>query len=994
VATQEQATGSPLEVGAAKQESTPTVWVATVARSVTWEVLVIATIVGIAFALRMWDLGWKVLHHDESLHAVYSHYLYIGRGYVHTPMMHGPWQFHIMAFSYLLFGATDFAARLPHAIFGTILVWLPWLLRDVLGRTGAIVTAALLAVSPGFLYFSRFAREDAFAVTWSALMVVAMWRYLQDRKPGWLFAFAAVTSLMFSTKENSYIIAGILGLFLVSLSVLKHRWELPGLFAGRRNLSPAGELTIILSTLILPLFTGFELALAKVLDWGPTSDDLLIGLFAVLFVVSAVVGLWWNPRRWLIAAAIFWGIFFTLHTTFFANLPGAHSGAIGAVKYWVEQQEYARGGQPWYYYFLLLGLYEFLVVGLAVWGAIHWTRRRDLFGTFLIYWIVLTLLIYGYTSEKMPWLLVHVALPFVCLAGYVLGRWIDGTNWRDLWSRGMAGVVGAFVLVVGALLGLARQVGTPAGATVIEQQRELLSLVFVVAVAVAAAALAFRHARSVGWAVGRPVVVIVVLSIFSLLSVRTAFNLSYQNPDTPIEMAVYTQSSPDIRIVMREIERIAFRTGEDTHTFVVAYGSGVSWPMAWYLRDYRAASFFGTGVPAVDAPVVLVGVEDGNDVAMRNYLGTRYVSQRLRLRWWFPEDYRDLTPSRVASILSSSTSRQALLDYFLHREVPSPLGSTDFVMFVRRDLAAGAWLAPQVAAAQEEQTSVALRAIDIDQVVGDASLLGDPKGVAIGTDGRIVVADTRSHRIQVFDATGQHLMSIGERGQGPGQFNEPWGVAVDASGNVYVADTWNHRVQKFDATGSFLLEWGQQAQVSDATQNPAGFFGPRGIAAGADGSIFVTDTGNHRVIRFDDQGRPTGVVGGRGGGTGRFQEPVGVALDIEGNVYVADAWNRRIVRLDRELRPTASFPVISWRDESPAHKPYLGVDASGHVYATDPVNGQLIVFDPSGTLQAVLGTPPGFPPILRTPSGIAIDAQGRVHVTDSLGRVARLRIPQ
>src|SRR5713226_8422560 len=59
-----------------------------------WELFFYVAVVGIAFLLRMHDLGVRALHHDESLHAVYSWKLFTGQGYIHDPMMHGPFQFH------------------------------------------------------------------------------------------------------------------------------------------------------------------------------------------------------------------------------------------------------------------------------------------------------------------------------------------------------------------------------------------------------------------------------------------------------------------------------------------------------------------------------------------------------------------------------------------------------------------------------------------------------------------------------------------------------------------------------------------------------------------------------------------------------------------------------------------------------------------------------------------------------------------------------------
>jgi tripartite motif-containing protein 71 len=63
------------------------------------------------------------------------------------------------------------------------------------------------------------------------------------------------------------------------------------------------------------------------------------------------------------------------------------------------------------------------------------------------------------------------------------------------------------------------------------------------------------------------------------------------------------------------------------------------------------------------------------------------------------------------------------------------------------------------------------------------------------------VLDTQNHRVQMFDASRNFVKEFGTSGAGPGQFNEPWGIAVAPDGTVYVADTWNHRIEKFDRDG-------------------------------------------------------------------------------------------------------------------------------------------------------------------------------------------------
>ena len=116
--------------------------------SLDWEKAVYLAFIVLAIITRFWALGSRVMSHDESLHTQFSYQFYIGDGYSHTPLMHGPFLFHITAVSYWLFGDSDMAARIPVALFGVVLVVLPaLLLRRWLGRVGALFTSFLLLIS-------------------------------------------------------------------------------------------------------------------------------------------------------------------------------------------------------------------------------------------------------------------------------------------------------------------------------------------------------------------------------------------------------------------------------------------------------------------------------------------------------------------------------------------------------------------------------------------------------------------------------------------------------------------------------------------------------------------------------------------------------------------------------------------------------------------------------------------------------------------------------
>jgi predicted membrane-bound mannosyltransferase len=91
-----------------------------------WEKIIFAAIVILAIVTRFYKLGPRVMSHDENSHVYYSWLLYQGNGYQHDPITHGPFQFHIVAASYFIFGAGDISARLPAVLFSIATVIFTW----------------------------------------------------------------------------------------------------------------------------------------------------------------------------------------------------------------------------------------------------------------------------------------------------------------------------------------------------------------------------------------------------------------------------------------------------------------------------------------------------------------------------------------------------------------------------------------------------------------------------------------------------------------------------------------------------------------------------------------------------------------------------------------------------------------------------------------------------------------------------------------------------
>ena len=229
-------------------------------------------VVVVALVLRLFELSGRTMHYDEAIHLHFSFKLanspggalgwpwIFGSDYFHSAWMHGPFQIELVAAIFTVLGDSDFTARLSYALFGTVLVGLPWFLRDHIGRRGALIAAVMLALSPALLYFSRFGRNDIIMMFWAVALFTLMWRYLHSqREPGqrriFLYLASAVLAFMFATKETAYLLVAIFG-FIVFLAALPGLWNW---IRGRAGLVREGTemaLFLLLITLTLPQWSA------------------------------------------------------------------------------------------------------------------------------------------------------------------------------------------------------------------------------------------------------------------------------------------------------------------------------------------------------------------------------------------------------------------------------------------------------------------------------------------------------------------------------------------------------------------------------------------------------------------------------------------------------------------------------------------------------------------------------------------------------------------
>lgn len=1009
--------------------------------SASWLAILAATLI-----TRLWDLGARAMSHDESLHTYYSWKLFVGEGYAHDPMMHGPLLYHATALNYWLFGASDFTARLHAVSAGLILVLSPLLLRKWLGRVGALATGLMLLLSPSVMMYSRYIRHDIPVELFTVLMVVGLFRYLDDRRGRWIVLSFAAAAGAITSAEMSYITGFILVTFLLVAMASDA--------VGRRG---TGRMAVALAALGIGLLAFALLSNGGALGVPPAKGTpawqwehaaFLFGGLALAWALAAAMLAAPRAPRELLAAirqspvdavavgvATFVVIYVLFFTTFFTN-PDGLDGFVASVRYWLDQHDVVRGDQPWYYYLLLAPLYEYLPLVIAFAGAAFYLRRPDvrsargddgepgapapaaaLFVPLLITWMFGAFWIFSWAGEKMPWLTLHLAVPMAFVAGRFVADVAERIDLAALRQGGwqVVALVAGGILAVAAIA--ARDPGPGAGASSVGLVLGGLVVVLV------AAGIGFLG-KSLGRRQTRLAVAAGVAAALLLGTVRTTAVANFQNDELATEYLVYAHGTPDDKVAYDLMRTMEARLQAQGESLAVGYDNEVSWPFTWYFRrtDWSTEPRYLDQKPS-DVPTLLgldaILVGSPNYGNFEPYLRDDYVAIDYVRMWWPNEGYKGMTWDRLVETLTNPRLRRNLLNIVLRRAYvvdplaeetePKPLDDwyhhADMKLFVRRETVAKVW--PNAADRPEALVDVDVvpspdisLPVSVDRVydaAGDVAL-SEPKDIALGPDGTLWIADLGNARVVGLDEEGELVATLGEGalryddGNG-GTPPSAWGVGVGPDGAVYVADTWNHRVLRFEngrQTGSF--------GVSGVPANPAEeldkLFGPRDVAVGPDGEVFLTDTGNKRIVVLDQTLRAVRAIGGGGSARGQFNEPTSLAFDPEtGKLVIADLWNLRVQTFSADFLPEAEWQVDGWESTEAAHKGYLAVGPGGVIVATDPVGSRLWFYRADGT---AIGT---FDLVdddqgLREPIGVAVDAQGRIYVASSTnGRVTRYLPP-
>ena len=370
-------------------------------------------------ALRLYDLRLVPFHHDEGVNGKFLLKLVNDGFYQYDPQnYHGPTLYYFAAAipwtSRLLFGKsfadvhglTDSTLRFTTAAFGVATIWLVLTLRRRIGTFAAFAGAALLAVSPGAVYLSRYFIHETLHVFFMLGLVVAASRYYSTGGPAYLLLSAASAALLFATKETAILSAIVLLLALLLTALFVKLRD------HRKRTSKEPSLAEKPRTMLE------HLRFATERFGGPSS-----------LIISSVA-----------AVSLFLIIEIVFYSSFFTNYPNGVYDALKSLQFWTQTGEHVHV-HPWSTYISWLWQEEsaLLLLGLAGLGLALW-RGANSFAIFIALCGFGMFAAYSLIPYKTPWLMLNFIVPMAVTCGYAL---------QEIYERAVAAKLGVVVLALG-----------------------------------------------------------------------------------------------------------------------------------------------------------------------------------------------------------------------------------------------------------------------------------------------------------------------------------------------------------------------------------------------------------------------------------------------------------------------------------------------------------------------------------------------------------------
>jgi len=596
---------------------------------VTLEMFLYAAIVLLAAALRLWGLGLRLLSAGEAEHALAAWQLYQGLDY--TPQQ--PLYLLTTLCSFGLGGVSDATARLAPALAGIALVALPALLRRQLGRVGALVAAALLALSPSFVFFSDSAEGATLALAASLLLVAGLWRYLDAGRPNDIYLAATGLGLSLTAGPAAYPVLLTVAAF-VGVLLAARRWPRPDRSVLIQAGLLCGGMLIVAATVALTRPDGLHEALVN----EP-------GRWLAGFVAPRAIP-WEHALRLLVLydpAAFVLGVMavgyllaFTLtpaaRTRQGVSLPG--SGSTG------EGTPLSLPGSG--------STGEGTPLSLPGRGG---GGEGGSFAPFLVLWALLAFLLATLAGAISPAAQsLPVVLPLILLAGLFIDRLLDrGFAWAET-RRLMAVFALALAYVVVALVRLVIwQDQTGSEFTI------AASLVIIIVTV-----LYWTWAARPRW-LGLAGILIGLL----ILSVHGAVYLIYPPATGPRDLLTARPTSADVRLLLADLEEVEFLYHKTDWAGPDIAVHGEPDPLwGWLLRGQRVTF---TGRPGETRPRVIIAPLEWQPPLDETLTGYERKQYTVSIRW-----------------AGGPFTWDGFIEWFLYRHSDTPPEKYEFSVYIRQ----------------------------------------------------------------------------------------------------------------------------------------------------------------------------------------------------------------------------------------------------------------------------------------------------------------------
>ncbi len=385
-----------------------------------WFVPAALGILLVAAALRLPELALNPFHHDEGVNGFFTTNLVRNGTYIYDPAnYHGPSLYYFAFLSEIVFGLTTEAMRLVPVLFGLLTVGLVFPLRRYLGSVAVLTAGALLAVSPGAVYVSRYFIHEMLLVGLTLAVVVASIFYLDRREPRFLLLGAVSLALLFATKETGIITIAVL-LIAVAVAHLYVSWRRP---ASRR--ATAGQ----------PRQRRGSVWIRGV-EYRPAANDAEAGRFGLTTRLAI-------PGEHLAAAAVvFVVIYVLLYSSFFTNFPKGLTDSLATFTIWAQHGESTQVQPITKYLEWMIPLeLPILLLGVAG-GLVAAIRAHDRLWVTVGLWAAGIASAYSIIQYKTPWIITNMLLPLALLAGLAISE-----LWRSRFRLGVPIVLGAALAV-------------------------------------------------------------------------------------------------------------------------------------------------------------------------------------------------------------------------------------------------------------------------------------------------------------------------------------------------------------------------------------------------------------------------------------------------------------------------------------------------------------------------------------------------------------------